>query len=77
MKMKYIISEDGIPMVFSELQQHSEVARAMFNKVVGAGFCFIAEDRMFTCYGESYSLKITSRGEVDSSILNRVFGLKD
>jgi hypothetical protein len=77
MAMKYIISDTGIPVVFSELQQHRDVARAMFKKVVGAGFCYIAEDRMVTCYGESISLGIKSRGDVDSSILNRAFGLTD
>lgn len=79
MKAKYIIIKQGtfeVPLVFSELNQHSDVAYALggVQNVVGAGFCFIDEDR-YQCYGESISCKVKSRGEVDSKILNRLLGV--
>jgi hypothetical protein len=75
--MKYIISKGGIPVVFSELQQHVDVAQALFTTIVGAGFCKINDNKEFVCYGESISLGIQSRLEVDSKIINRSFGLVD
>ena len=77
MKCKYIIVEQGgheVPFVFSELNQHADVARALGGKVTGAGFCFIDEDR-YHCYGESISCNVKSRGEVDDKILNRLLGV--
>lgn len=78
-KSKYIVTEGDIPVVFSELApSHAEVARALFQgaKIVGAGFCYIEGDR-YHCYGESTSLRVKSRGEVDSDILNRYMGVDD
>jgi hypothetical protein len=75
MTMKYIISKDDIPMVFSDLQSHDAVAKAMSLKVVGAGFCFIGDAGLFECYGASISLEVVSRGAADSLIINKRFGL--
>ena len=76
MRMKYIISaRDRLPVVFSEMQKHSDVARALFNEIQSAGFCFINKDNLYTCYGESTSLGIASKGAEDSKILNQCFGL--
>lgn len=72
MKSKYIVLEQDsleLPFIFSELSTHADVARALRGKVLGAGFCVIQNDR-YVCYGESISLEIESRGEVDSKILN-------
>jgi len=72
MRTKYIISEDKLPVVFSELQQHSDVARVVFPglKIIGAGFVSVTDDGSYECYGESISLKVQSRGEKNSDILN-------
>lgn len=72
-KSKYIINDQGLPVVFSELQTHADVARALFGitPVIGAGFCFIDNDQ-YVCYGESISLRVKSRGDEDSKILNRL-----
>lgn len=72
MHTKYIVVEKrGIayPMVFSNLMSHREVAAAIGGTVIGAGFCHIAQDS-WSCYGESVSLRVSSRGAEDSDILN-------
>ena len=79
MKSKYIIIKQGpfeLPFVFSDMSQHADVARAVgsVSDVVGAGFCFIDEDR-YHCYGESVSCKVKSRPEQDAKILNRFLGV--
>ena len=79
MKAKYIIIKQGtfeVPFVFSELNQHADVAFAIcgdVRQVIGAGFCYIADDR-YVCYGESVSCKVKSRPE-DAKILNRLLGV--
>lgn len=77
---KYIIYDTGmnvVPVIFSELQTHAEVAQAFYahNKVIGAGFVFIDKDGKYACYGESVSLKVKSRGEEDSKFLNKYLGV--
>lgn len=78
-KAKYIINDDLIPVVFSEVgPSHADVARALFprSEIVGAGFCYIENNR-YVCYGESVSLRVKSRDDVDSKILNRRLGCGD
>lgn len=75
-KSKYIIiGRDEMPIVFPELLKHSDVARQMggAHNVTGAGFCHITDDK-YVCYGESTSLNVKSRQEVDSKILNTLLG---
>ena len=74
-KSKYIISRQHIPVVFSEVLTHAEVASALFpnQEIVGAGFCYI-EDGKYVCYGESVSLRVIS-GVKDSEMLNVYLGL--
>jgi len=79
MRAKYIVIEVGgfeQPFVFSELSQHADVARALagVSAVVGAGFCYI-DDNRYICYGESISCNVKSRGAADSKILNRLLGV--
>jgi len=72
MKSKYIIVKQGnteLPFIFSELSVHNDIARAVGGTVLGAGFCFISDDR-YHCYGESISCKVKSRGHIDENILN-------
>jgi hypothetical protein len=77
-RSKYIILEVGgfeQPVVFSELMIHFDTAVAIAprSKVTGAGFCNIV-DGQYQCYGESISLGVKSRGDVDSKILNKMLG---
>lgn len=77
MKCKYIVVKQGgftLPFVFSELSTHSDIAHAVGGDVVGAGFCFIDEDR-YHCYGQSVSCNVKSNGEMDANILNRLLGV--
>ena len=81
MKAKYIVIKSGgleQPFVFSELAAHADVARALDREVVGAGFCYIKETPdgpRYKCYGESVSLLVRNRGEVDDDVLNRLLGV--
>ena len=74
---KYIVIEQGlgtpVPIVFSQLLVHDDVARALGGKVIGAGFCQI-EGNQYICYGESTSCRIKSRLKEDAEILNRLLG---
>lgn len=77
MKLKYIIDDiDGFA-VFSEFVQHDRVAIPFqsYNQIVGAGFVSFV-DGTVTCYGESISLRIKSRGYTDSEILAKKMDLK-
>ena len=74
MNAKYIIvisHELEVPIVFSKILQHNEVAGG--RKVVGAGFCHLSIDindkRCWSVSGHSISLGIKSRPE-DAEILN-------
>lgn len=77
-KAKYIISESGLPVVFSELQTHADVAYALFGgaKIIGAGFVHVSSNGEYSCYGESVSLNVKSRGDEDSKLLNKMLGGK-
>lgn len=74
-KSKYIVSRDGTPVVFAEVLNHADVARALFGNtpIMGAGFCYIKDNR-YECWGESVSLRVKSRGEQDAEMLNRYLG---
>lgn len=90
-RSKYIIIDTGtfvIPVIFSELQQHFDVAHALGglpDKVLGAGFCHIditirlganaKPEPRYVCSGESISLKVKSRGDEDARILNKYLGV--
>lgn len=79
--MKYIIVSDGIleqSIVFSDGLTHSHVYMYP-NQIRSAGFCRLVlshnYDIKFTCWGESVSLGVKSRGSVDEAILNRDLSL--
>ena len=75
--VKYIIV-NGSAIVFSSAIQHSDMARGL-GTVAGAGFVTFGSkqdeygETIITahCYGESISLEIKSRGDVDSKIVTR------
>jgi len=75
-KSKYIIFIDAtgmeLPVVFNPILNHSGVTVAGF-KPISAGFCSLAKYEPYyeDAYGESVSLKLKSRGEVDREIINR------
>lgn len=78
-KSKYVIVKRGsilYPIVFTDLMGHNEVVHVT-DDVVGAGFCYINAAGHYTCYGESISLKVKSRGEDDAVILNKYLGVID
>ena len=77
---KYIIFDNGgleIPVVFSPLLQHNQVASGLHLPVLSAGFCATlssetrADKPKWICWGQSISLRIKSRESVDAEILNR------
>lgn len=74
-KAKYIISKHQVPVVFSEVLTHADVARLLFRQqdILGAGFCYVKDDK-YHCYGESISLGVKSNGQEDATILNRYLG---
>jgi len=73
-KIKYVIIEkNGIeqPLIFGECLNHAD---AVFGKdgIISAGFVQIySEDNQVKvcCFGESVSLKLKSRKEVDDAII--------
>lgn len=77
-RSKYVVIDTGsfvLPIVFSDLACHADIAHPWRGEVLGAGFCYINEEGRYTCYGESTSLKVRSRGEEDDFILNRCLGV--
>lgn len=79
-KSKYIVIEKSfaeVPVVFSDILQHADVARALGGNVVGAGFCFITPEGRYKCYGESISCRVASRTTQDSAILNQLLGVDE
>lgn len=80
-KSKYIIIQTDlatIPVVFGDLISHVRVAYSLVtdpDDVIAAGFCYIDDNGRYVCYGESVSLRVKSRGEEDSSFLNKYLGI--
>ena len=75
MELKYIIPEDGSPVIFKDPILHSEAACGL-GKILSAGFLRIRyTDDKFDChvYGESVSLGIGSDKDEDVIRLNRFF----
>lgn len=82
--MKYVVTDKGSFAIFSDTAGHKEVGHALYGTPVGAGFCTLevgakpnekpdGDDYdvvVAHCFGESFSLDIVSRGEVDQNIIN-------
>ena len=75
-KAKYIILDNRTPIVFPETHGHNDMKFrvAPGAECTGAGFVYINDKGEYVCYGESTSLRVKSRGAVDSEILNRYLG---
>lgn len=78
MSLKYIVLDapgGEAPIIFPRSFYHSYVA-GLFSgmTVLGAGFVEIGEDVSggVRCYGTSSSLRIDSRGDVDTKLVNDV-----
>ena len=77
--MKYIIFDNGTGILFSNMQNHSDMTFG--RNVVSAGFCRVETTRNqfddiivkdVQCYGKSDSLGITSHSG-DSEIIRDIF----
>jgi hypothetical protein len=69
--IKYIITEQGIPVLFSCEMKHADVLQ---NGFVSAGFLVMRYDSvkslfLVRCFGESSSLKVKSELEADQKII--------
>lgn len=86
MTAKYVIIEHNgldLPIIFNQIFNHSDFKDV--GHIVSAGFVRITEikevDTMFTieyqpvvvCYGESTTLKMKSRPDVDAEVIKRGF----
>jgi len=86
MRTKYLVLDnlsrfgntEGI-IVFPEFEEHERMARKHGGKehVVSAGFCQVGigeyDEMIYSCYGESQSLGIKARPDIDSDMLRRLF----
>lgn len=82
MKLKYVIIDEGYPVLFGECNKHSDFSRV--GRITSAGFCLVREEDdtsphavalrklTVTAFGESHSLKIKSAPH-DASIIERLF----
>lgn len=71
--LKYlIVTHLELPIVFNAILDHKSVAVGM--KVISAGFCRLHNDLNpnASAWGESVTLGIKSRNEIDSEILSRL-----
>ena len=78
MKTKYIIDEINGFLIFPEYIQHDMAAKILTchgYEILGAGFVDLSGG-VVTCYGESISLGIKSRGQEDAEILARKLKLE-
>lgn len=68
-----MIVEDDFAIVFDSILNHSDVARNM--KVVAAGHCRLPDELNdhVSAWGESITLDIKSRGDVDAEIIKQQF----
>lgn len=82
-KMKYIVTEGNLFVIFSMIEDHSFMAAHFSSKVIGAGFLHFTLDKnmygeeitQVECYGRSTTLDINSRKELDEDIINSAMRL--
>lgn len=81
--MKYIIFEDEVgneyPVIFGDTINHKDMAKKIELKVISAGAMrfddCLSEDFKIYCYGESQTLGIRGRGEIDTQIIKRFMSM--
>ena len=74
---KYIVFKLGSledMIIFSGLQQHANISQKINSEVVSAGFMRLSKDGPI-CYGDSVSLKTSSRPDEDTKLARRLFGI--
>lgn len=72
---KYIVIDGRVPVVFSGVLTHKDVANSLASRdlITSAGFAYITSDGQYATYGRSESLNIDS-AETDSRLLNSQLG---
>ena len=77
---KYIIvtNDYGIitPVIFPDIIEHTRMATLIGGKIIGAGFCFITPEGIYSVYGDSVSLELESKPD-DATMLNKYLGVTD
>lgn len=75
-RAKYIIIDKNTPVIFPETYYHDEFAAAFtrLDKVTSAGFVYVNDEGAYVAYGESVSLRLKSKGDADSAVLNKYLG---
>lgn len=77
-EMKYVIIESFYGervYIFSNSESHADVANKVLGKPISAGFCRFHPREGIVCYGESTTLGIKSRPDIDSRMVNRQLGV--
>jgi hypothetical protein len=73
--LKYVVTETGSFAIFSPSSSHRDVARDLYGRAVGAGFCRltceIGEKISIQVWGYSASLDLESRKVEDVEIMER------
>lgn len=80
--MKYVILDQNgveVPIIFSELQAHSDVVFGHRNSAISAGFCGFYIEKYddgsakmrVSCWGKSVGLGLASRGAQDEELILR------
>lgn len=83
-RMKYIVIDGPLMVeiyIFPDYIKHNDLAMRFDRPVISAGFIGRSPELLKTgftenpliCYGESVSLNIESRNEIDTALLMRVF----
>jgi hypothetical protein len=76
LKTKYVMFGDekwATPIIFPNGVIHRDLAsliQSELGRPISAGFCFLSAGAGWKCFGESISLNLKSRGEVDAKIMN-------
>ena len=76
---KYVVFKIGpveTAVVFEQTIGHDRIANRITasENLVSAGFCRVTP-KGYSCYGESLTLGLASRRDVDSALLNRILGV--
>lgn len=67
--MKYIVDKFYGPVIFANGLQHKDVAKQLnLTNIQSAGFVRTSLGEI-QCYGDSFTLNIKSRGEVDTELI--------
>jgi hypothetical protein len=73
MKLKYVIYEKNeiqFPVIFSPIEDHSDIAEKIDLKLVSAGTVEFKDNKV-RCSGDSFTLKLKSRFVEDEKIIRQ------